>query len=222
MRAYLSSHRVEELKNGFLDKISTIHSIGANFTAQFRPRPLFFGSPYYYGATATIAGGGGYVLNQAALKLFGQLGVPTWFNNATDSREDFIMGWFFADNFIYISDTQDEAGGGRFGGTGENAWRYNGIGPNLPWYLWKKYGLANDCGIDAVSKQQISFHMKDDKGRLNSMGYSTADENYRYHALFNDWCGPMGYSGEASIAIDCDQSKCWCRAALRYFKMRIT
>jgi hypothetical protein len=176
MRAFLTSPRVELLKNGHLDKISLVHIDKANATSQQRPRPLLFGTPFYHKGMINIIGGGGYILNQAALKLFAEVGLPTWHADRVDSREDLLIGGFFSDIGVFVSDTQDETGGSRFGNGGKN-----------PKMLRDIYGLDFGRGIDSESKYKIAFHLK------KAAGLARSAEHYMYNAFFHDWCSR--YSG---------------------------
>lgn len=188
MRAYLSSPRVDKLKNGYLDQISSVHHDTSKASSQMRPRPLLFGGPYTHKGAANIGGGGGYILNQAALKLFGENGVSTWYPHLTDSREDLLISGFFRGQGVYVTDTRDESYGSRFWYTAEQACNFEGHGPMDTKFLRQKYGLYFPVGMDSASKQQVAFHMKHDWKRLKTMNLTPLDLMYRYHAYFEHWC----------------------------------
>ena len=70
----------------------------------------------------------GYVLNRAALELFGKYGVSTWLAEALDPREDVFMGSFYYSIGLYLADTHDMHGGIRFGGTARSCYDRTSIG----------------------------------------------------------------------------------------------
>jgi hypothetical protein len=134
-------------------------------------------------STPIGAGGSGYVLNQAALEMWGRRGADAFRVHQHDSREDVFMGIFFA------WDTQDDEGGWRFGSSAEATSRFSGRNsPIAPLRLQSVFNFSNKIGIHHVSKHQISFHLKDCKKRLAAMRLTTTDLIFRYHAFFNEWC----------------------------------
>ena len=138
-----------------------------------------------------INGGAGYVLNRAALDLFGRKGMDEFEKDLFDSKEDVLMGKFFAKQGVFMSDTRDEKGGTRFGTGAEYTSKYKGYrSPTKPKRLHRIYGLEMLAGIDFASEQQISFHIKDDRSHLESLGRGNtiAQLMVRYHALLYRWC----------------------------------
>ena len=90
-----------------------------------------------------------------------------------------------------MSDTRDEEGGTRFGVGAEYTSKYKGYpSPTKPKQLYSKYGIEMLAGLDFASEQQISFHMKDDRSHLKSLGRGNtiAQLIVRYHALLYRWC----------------------------------
>ncbi len=191
MRLFLRSQQVERLKNGHLDRISRYYvDHGFNTTAHMRPRPLVFGTPMMYPDIPVFAGGGGYILNQAALKMWGELGVDYFKAEIRDSREDVFMGKFFFQHGVYISDTQDEEGRWRFDSSGEAmAAPSKGISHWIkPTLLQSQFGFPNHTDLDAGSQSHISFHLKYCKVRVERAGLTGQDLLLRYHAFFHSWC----------------------------------
>lgn len=190
MRLFLQGPQVQRLEEGYLDRISTYHSENSTKeTANLRPRPLYFGNLMHNRGYPMIAGGPGYILNRAALRLWGEKGADSFRTKLYISSEDFCMAWFFISQGVFISETQDEANGWRFAGSGEKTSKFNGMNswtkPNIS---RTKYGLVIPPYIDAVSEHQLSFHLKFDGPRLHRMKLDTRDLIYRYHAFFNGLC----------------------------------
>jgi hypothetical protein len=111
LRAYLAGDEIDCLLHGFLDQI-TMRYTAAQRWKTHRPRPLLIGQPQYRGKKRLVfpAGGNGYVLNWAALELYGQQGRPH-LENLTDSREDVVMGEFLGTVGAPVVNTQDQNGG---------------------------------------------------------------------------------------------------------------
>lgn len=204
MRQYLYSDQIRHLQEGYLDAIS---SHFANTTtsqdgesvrraASQRPRPLLLGTPLmHHGGNGfpvqypVIAGGSGYILNRAALQLWGERGADSFKTQAVDSREDFYMGRFFQKQGVFVSGSQDEEGGFYFGQSGRATYGTTpGHSPILPHKLRSDFGMTIHSGPDFVSRRQISFHLKRDRTPVQEAGFTLADLMYRYHAFFHDLC----------------------------------
>jgi hypothetical protein len=193
LRIYLQSPQVENLRNGYLDRISnhTRYRGQAMKTSQLRPRPLLFASPVFWKGYPVISGGEGYLINSAALKIWGEKGADNYATDAVSSREDYQMGQFFGWNNVLISETKDELGGCRFCSGAEFTYYFNGVRhPNRPKKLKEMFGIPIRRNMDHPSKQQISFHLKDDLHPLqhNYPNNTIADLIVRYHALLYHWC----------------------------------
>lgn len=205
LKAYLISDEVVRLQNGYQDSIYKWYN-KRNLTPathHLKPRPLILAQPMMDYGYAVPLGGSGYVLNKAALKFFGEHGLNhhatlknlyrnddiSYLHNVTDSREDIIIGQFFTDRGIYVSNTYDVSNGGRrFAGSAQNSFDWNGLDPSMPKYLESMFGIKLLKGIDSVSDQQISFHMKDDLKTLKKLNLTVADLIYRYDAFLYDRC----------------------------------
>lgn len=197
LRAYVEGAEVQRLENdGYLDIISRIYRYRrrAKKTASLRPRPLIFGTPMWYKRFLHFAGGGGYLLNQAALRMFRDKNeansFETYYPNLTDSREDVYVAGFFFHRNVFLSHTIDDKGGIRFGpSSAQFSAVFNGRkSPIKPDELKDKFGIDIANGIDSASEQQISFHLKDDKKALRAANHTIADLIYRYHAFLYNWC----------------------------------
>jgi hypothetical protein len=122
-------------------------------------------------------------LNRAALDIFIQKGYYTFCHNLTDSREDVFMGGFFNTQGIWVSDARDATNASRFNGEAEVMSHFDGDrSPMVPAVQRSRWGVVYNNGIDYVSEQAVSFHLKDRKeaGVTNLM--------YRYHAFLHGLC----------------------------------
>jgi hypothetical protein len=209
LRIYLDGPDVQRYyDNGgsYLDRISShpkhirkARKVAAA-TAQHNTRygrPLLFGAPMVSKHIPVIAGGPGYILNAAALDIFGTKGGTNMYETDTyDSKEDWLIGQYFVNHGIYISDTRDNSRNGedsaRFGPGGQFTYQFNGVkSPTRPKRLHSLYGLGIKSQLDSISEQQISFHLKDDYPYLNSLNsnnYTISQLMIRYHAILYHWC----------------------------------
>ncbi|KAL3914629.1 MAG: hypothetical protein SGILL_006026 [Bacillariaceae sp.] len=203
LRVYVEGPEVKRLQEGFIDSISSNPKYlkRAKQTSKLRPRPLMFSTPMMWERVPVIAGGAGYMLNQAALQVWGEKGADHFETDRFDSKEDFLFGKFLADQNIFMSDTHDDTGAVRFSGGAEFGYHYKGVSPVHPQRLKKLFGWEIKKGMDSRSEQQISFHLKDDRPHLEShFGNNTiAQLMIRYHAILNHWCDE---SGEAMVEKD--------------------
>jgi len=194
LRAHLDGPEVSELENGYVDIIA-LHlskSLGTT-TENLRPRPLLFGSPMHWKGCLFPSGGSGYTLNRAALDIFAEDGLPSFSPNTTDPREDLFIGSYFCSKGVFVSDSRDANNGTRYAGSGENSFNFDGKrSPISPQFLCRRYGICYNIGIDSASDQQIGFHLKDDKTRLQDLNRTVSDILYRYftflHGMSDDLC----------------------------------
>jgi hypothetical protein len=196
LRAYIDGPEVVRLENGYRDEFTQCPLVVRNgycdeftappfWTPEMGPRPLLLGSPMPHmpKKPIVIAGGPGYTLNRAAVDSLAKQ-LPTFLPDAVDSREDVFVG-----SVLDISNTRDSNLYVRYGGSAEWMSHFEGIGPDSPKVVAKMFKLPQiPLGIDGVSEQFISFHLKDDKEMLQRMNLTIAHQIYRYHAFFNDWC----------------------------------
>jgi glycoprotein-N-acetylgalactosamine 3-beta-galactosyltransferase len=179
LRAYLDGPEVTRLENGYQDEFPA-----SPWEPEMGPRPLLLGSPMPHKRNSiVIAGGPGYTLNRAAMDLLVEQ-LPTFLPDAVDSREDVFVG-----SILKISNTRDSKLYVRYGGSAEAMSHFNGIGPESPKRVAAMLKLPPiPLGIDGVSEQFIAFHLKDDKEMLQEKNLTVADQIYRYHTFFHDWC----------------------------------
>ncbi len=189
LRAYLDGAEVKRLQNGHIDRISEKHKDQlSGWKSEDKEIPLVFGTPMRQKRCPKPSGGSGYVLNRAALELFGSK-INSFMANSTDSREDLYIGGFFCKEGIFISDTHHATNGGwRFSDSATRAYYYEGRSPISPQQLKRVYGFDILKGMDSVSHDAVSFHLKDDEKRIKEAGYSIADLMYRYEAILYDTC----------------------------------
>lgn len=198
LRAYLVSHEIKRLENGHMDKISKYFKYRpkALKTVKLRPRPLLLSTPMMWRGVPVIAGGAGYAINQAALRIWGEKGADYFETERFDSKEDFLFGKFMADQGVFISDTQeDETGGCRFCMGADFTSKFKGkVSPVRPERLKKLFGYKIKAGINHCSERQISFHLKDDMPHLKNN--TIAELMLRYHAILYHWCDNNGNDNE--------------------------
>lgn len=81
-----------------------------------------------------------------------------------------------------MSDTRDSNGSKRYGESADFLFKFNGKAPDAPKIFAKALRMPPlPLGINVVSEQFISFHLKYEKSKL-------PDLMYRYHAILHDWC----------------------------------
>lgn len=194
MYAFLMSDDVAKLQEGYRDAIYNATANSSSYTHELRPRPLLFAAPMMYKRKPVISGGTGYILNRAALHLFGRYIMDPQelqYTNVTSSMEDVFMAQFFLRHGVSVSVTNDFANGGgrRFAGSADNSFHYTASSDSSkPVMLQKRYGLPLMYGADSISEQQIAFHLKDDWKRMKKFGFHVSDLMYRYHAVLYDIC----------------------------------
>ncbi|KAL7548096.1 hypothetical protein ACHAWF_011383 [Thalassiosira exigua] len=208
LRAYVDGPEVQHLEEGGVDRIFEVQdsisrpvpkdpenmrngSMQENrnkSTDQMRPRPLMLGipMPHFKGAVWFPAGGSGYTLNQAALKLFGKTILTRFQASTKDSREDVFMGSAFDEEGVYVSDTRDRRNASRYLGSAARSARFDGVLVTNPKRQQQRFGIEYEPGVNYASWQAISFHLKDDKKLLRSLKRTVRDSMYRYHTfLYN-------------------------------------
>mmetsp|Transcript_24807 Transcript_24807/g.28672 ORF Transcript_24807/g.28672 Transcript_24807/m.28672 type:complete len:494 (-) Transcript_24807:229-1710(-) len=187
LRAYVDGPEMNLIENGYCDRFTK------DTVFNYNPRPVILGRPYYRSAPGdkaklVISGGPGYTLNRAALEVLVEQGFPTLFQDLEDPREDIYIASTFYRKGIWITDTDDALGQRRYGESAETEWKFKGNGPHNPEIVSKKFGSKNLHGIDGISEQFISFHLKDDKGMLEDQGLTITDQIYRYHTFLYGGC----------------------------------
>ena len=201
LRAYLDGPEVAALEDGLVDRLSARPpgAAGPPATAPIParvPRPLLLGTPMLWRGCPVPAGGGGYVLNRAALDLFAD-GLDSFCPDSVDSREDVFVGSFFCERGVRLSYTLDDSGGLRFGPSAEFSHDYGGVSQIEPKRLKRVYGIDIPLGAASASSRQITFHLWNDRKRLQGEGHTVAEEMYRYHAILHDWCNETEGEGTA-------------------------
>ena len=185
LRAYINGPEVIRLEDGYQDAFAS-KTTPPWIPQVMGPRPLLLGSPFLFRDKLIVDGGPGYTLNRAAVELLVEKHLPSFLPDAVDSRED-----VFVASILNISNTRDSNQSRRYGGSAETMFHstvdHPGPGPQLPGRVAKMYNFSLD-GPNSVSEQFIAFHLKDDKMMLRKMNLTIADQIYRYHAFFHDWC----------------------------------
>lgn len=195
LRAYVDSPEMAALEDGYNDVIFRKQNKGSKAnTDHLRPRPLFLGSPYPFRGLLFPAGGPGYTLNRAAVKLFGEKVLTNFSPISRDSREDVFMGSGFAGEGVFLTDTRDAVNATRYGESAEGSTHFTfGRSVIQPKLLKRRFGIEFAFFEDHASSQMIGFHLKDEKKRLTARNRTISDSIYRYHTflynLTDDLCG---------------------------------
>jgi len=201
LRSFLDGPDVLRLENGYLDEISSrpeYRKMASKWASSdfyhgvhgLSSRPLYFGTPAKYKGLFPC-GGPGYTLNRAALQFFGMNGVDSHHSEVRDSREDVFIGGWFEKQGLVLSHVHD-----RFNATrvGSSALWIGSEKKNVPMvcpgvkFLRNEYGLVGGKYVDGISEEFLSFHLKDEKPRLNRRGHTMADLIYQYHAVLYGLC----------------------------------
>jgi len=189
LRAYVGSEEVTRLEEGYIDEFTKRLGKKNSESDMLKPRPLIFGVPMLKNGHPFPSGGPGYTVNRAGLKLLGEVGLPTFLPNATDSREDVFIGSFFSGQNVILTNTQDLSGAFRYWGSAETGFNYIGVSQIRPAKLKATLGIADiPFGLGSISENQIGFHLKDDWDWLKRFNHSLSELIYRYHAVLDNWC----------------------------------
>ena len=156
-RSYLTSEDIAKHKRGYIDIFHRNNRLPKSYQNKVltnEDRPLYLGMPWIYGNKRPTwelynAGGSGYTLNRAALKVLVEDGLPNAKSaRDTDSKEDVLVGQILNSFGISPIDTRDEFGG----------FRYIPSHPLL--FLTKFIGWKFGSGENApVPKDDIATHI---------------------------------------------------------------
>eukprot|EP00529_Nitzschia_sp_RCC80_P022297 CAMPEP_0113480372 /NCGR_PEP_ID=MMETSP0014_2-20120614/21840_1 /TAXON_ID=2857 /ORGANISM="Nitzschia sp." /LENGTH=479 /DNA_ID=CAMNT_0000373797 /DNA_START=23 /DNA_END=1462 /DNA_ORIENTATION=+ /assembly_acc=CAM_ASM_000159 len=197
MRSYLDGPEVErleydgpvndaiyswKLRTGQINATTTTTSVSSDSSL---PRPVFLGIPVGFRQLFFPAGGPGYTMNRRALEIFGSKSLEICMTDAVDPREDVFVAQCLDNEGVFLSDTRhDDTKGTRYGESAES--EYTGKVPyrnNLP-----RLGIVyNQAGLERVSDDFFSFHLKNEKNRLTQMNRSMPDLIYRYHTVLHGY-----------------------------------
>ena len=196
LRSYLDGPEVARLENGYVDRfLAFFQNPKCNWGCEkgrpeeVRPRPLFLGGPMIAKSLVHPDGGGGYVLNRAALELFGTKSARYELINITDPREDVLMASFFRTRGVYLADTQHPDGG----------WRFNfGMQPRklviqYGYNISTRYPDGNQ-DLSRYSEEHISLHLRErfifaeGQGPDYNNKPKRSDFMYRFDAFLHDEC----------------------------------
>ena len=173
LRLYLESDEIK-MSPSFPNQESASTATNTDSKNQ-QQTPIFLGRRFALGGDMNDifnAGGPGYVLNKAALKVF-VLDSGDHPPQQHTSMEDLMISRAFRLSGVYPYDTQDEAGGERFMITTPGH-HYESKFP--AWY--HKQSIDIQHGKDHCAENSISFH------------YVPVDLMYRLYALLYDLCPP--------------------------------
>ena len=201
MRSYLDGPEVEkfEYDDAFHDvifrwKVRNDGSFNASKTTSISslPRPVFLGIPVMFRKLFYPAGGPGYTMNRRALEIFGSKSLQTCMADFVDSREDVFVASCLELDGVVLSDTRHGGTKGtRYGESAES--EYFGLVPykdNIP----QVRIYYNEAGLDRVSDDFFSFHLKNEKQRLAQLNRSMSDLMYRYHAVLHGYEDKICYN----------------------------
>lgn len=191
LRDYLVSEQVLKLERGYRD----IFAERADRQGKWRnvvERPLILGQAVLrnrWQYRSFPVGGPGYILNRAAVALFGREGYDTFLVNATDPKEDQIMGSFFYRRGIATADTRDDNGARYFAGNALVIYEQGGFtDPMHTSLMSKKFNITFPKREESVSEGLVSFHMKSLNKRLPVSKEVLGQSLYRYHAVLHGQC----------------------------------
>ena len=196
LRLYLMGDQVDKLLNGFIDNVSKqqYHENSKRWETE-RPRPLILGYPKAYRARKVFAAGGsGYTLNRAAVKMLvnhTSHGPP---DNTTDSREDFFVSRILSSFGVHTSDTRDVDG----------AFRYVPNNPVSEWkgihQLYSNFRIELHKGIRVFSNETVAMHLnyRNAAGMGYEEEYNITEIIYRYHDFLIGRCDEQLLSWQAT------------------------
>jgi hypothetical protein len=181
LRLYLMGEQVKGLLNGKVDQVAHTQKHTTRWKTE-RPRPLLLGFPLSMGAGKIFAAGGsGYTLNKAAVKLLVHATSGWIHENNTDSREDLFVTSILAEQGVHTCDTRDKDGANRYV-------------PNTPAIMWDfkhkyppKFNIELHKGIRAFSNETVAMHLNYRK-TLKKTECSFHELIYRYHDFFTGRC----------------------------------
>ena len=197
LRLYLMGDQVKKLLNGSIDNISKLQENSKRWEIE-RPRPLILGYPVQYvRGKFFAAGGSGYTLNRAAVKLLVDTHGPS--DNDTVSTEDVYVSKILLTSGVHVADTRDEDG----------AFRYIPDNPITEWNgrhpFDSKSGIKDLLGIDAFSTETVALHLNyrkksavlHRKKMVKNMSYNTDEILHRFHDFFIGRCDQqlLGWQG---------------------------
>ena len=193
---------VEQLR-AFLISSEIQRHLYENNTSAAPPRPLALGMPHLSQGMPVLYGGPGYLLNRAAVKVWGREGADFYLTNKTASHEDYLMGYFlWHQGRLLIPELAVAPDGGyRFGFSAEYTSRF--VPSQRRCGQQRCARVARKLGFNVTAQKgsawQISFHMKEDSlihaHELKGNEFLTVQKQYtvgqrmlRYHAYLNRWC----------------------------------
>ena len=181
LRLYLMGDQVKKLLNGHIDNVSRVQQNSKRWETE-RPRPLILAYPQQYRIGKVFAAGGsGYTLNRAAVKMLVNFTSNGPHDNSTDSREDFFVSRILSSFGVHTSDTRDEDG----------AFRYVQDNPVTVWRGKNKFGpafrIGTHKGIRAFSNETVAMHLNYRKA-FERYQYPINEIIYRYHDFFIGRC----------------------------------
>ena len=197
LRLYLMGDQVKKLLNGSIDNISRLQENSKRWKIE-RPRPLILGYPVQYvRGKFFAAGGSGYTLNRAAVKLLVDTHGPS--DNDAVSTEDVYVSKILSTSGVHVADTRDEDG----------AFRYIPDNPVTEWNgrhpFAAKSGIKDLLGIDAFSTETVAMHLNyrkksavlHRKKLVKNMSYNTDEILHRFHDFFIGRCDEqlLGWQG---------------------------
>mmetsp|Transcript_32204 Transcript_32204/g.70790 ORF Transcript_32204/g.70790 Transcript_32204/m.70790 type:complete len:428 (-) Transcript_32204:149-1432(-) len=187
LRKYLASKQIKHLLNGGTDGFPVYHRKAKVDRKSPVLRPLFLGTPLPYRGSFYPAGGSGYTLNQAALRLFVERALGSHLVDNIDSREDVFTSVLMDKIGISVSDTRDE----------EGLFRYMHMNPpafvqRFSTRIFLKPTLPPlPDGIKKVSKETVAIHLNYNLQGFRKGKYSRRDVEelmYRFHDILRGRC----------------------------------
>ena len=150
-------------------------------------KPIFLGTPMRHKGSHYAAGGSGYTLNRAAVKVLVEEALDVFLTDYEDSREDVFVSSLLEKVDVKLTAARDENG----------LLTYMHLNPPTFVEYFSYEGNATLSGINKVSERTASIHVNYNLQGKSRMLYSETDiveMIYRYHDILQGKC-------------DADQSK---------------
>ena len=143
--------------------------------------PIFLGTPMRHKGSYFAAGGSGYTLNQAAVKLLAEHALDMFLTENVDSREDVFVSSLLEKVGVKLTHANDENG----------LLKYMHLNPPTFVTKYTYEGKAHISGTNKASGKTVSIHMnynRQGKGRTLYADSDIAEIMHRYHDVLEGKC----------------------------------
>lgn len=143
--------------------------------------PIFLGTPMRHKGSYFAAGGSGYTLNQAAVKLLAEHALDMFLTENVDSREDVFVSSLLEKVGVKLTHANDENG----------LLKYMHLNPPTFVTKYTYEGKAHISGTNKASGKTVSIHMnynRQGKGCTLYADSDIAEIMHRYHDVLEGKC----------------------------------